>query len=152
MSRTGPARRSAFTLVELLAVIALIALLIGLLIPAVQHVREAASRVSCGNHLHQIGLAVSLYETTNDRLPPSRRLMNESPTWAWLILPYLEQDNLYRQWPEGWPYPGMPPGEPINNVTAVEPLKVLNTRVAVFYCPTFSRSTFIAKSFRQDPL
>src|SRR5438105_14614866 len=88
--------RTGFTLVELLVVIAIISVLIGLLMPAVQSAREAARRISCANNLKQIGLAMHIYENQINRLPPSRRAQSESPTWAWLILPNLEQDNLYR--------------------------------------------------------
>jgi type II secretory pathway pseudopilin PulG len=83
--------------VELLVVIAIIAVLIGLLLPAVQKVREAATRAQCGNNLKQIGLALHMYHMDNEKLPPSR-LSDRHATWAVLILPYLEQDNLFRQW------------------------------------------------------
>jgi prepilin-type N-terminal cleavage/methylation domain-containing protein/prepilin-type processing-associated H-X9-DG protein len=90
-------RRRGFTLIELLVVIAIIALLMGLLLPAVQRAREAASRISCANNLHQLGLAMHHYENVHQRLPPNR-LQAGYATWAVLLLPYVEQDNLYYQW------------------------------------------------------
>jgi len=96
--------RRAFTLIELLVVIAIISTLIGMLLPAVQKVREAAARLSCANNLKQIGLAMHNHEGTVERLPPSR-LTGARATWAVLILPYMEQDNLFRQWNIGaWYY------------------------------------------------
>ena len=90
-------RRGGFTLIELLVVIAIIAVLTGLLLPAVQKAREAAARASCQNNLHQIGLAFDMYHTNWANLPPNR-LSDLHATWAVLIMPYLEQSNLYAQW------------------------------------------------------
>jgi prepilin-type N-terminal cleavage/methylation domain-containing protein/prepilin-type processing-associated H-X9-DG protein len=89
--------RWGFTLIELLVVSAIISILIGMLLPAVQKAREAAARISCANNLKQIGLALHLHHNDRDMLPPSR-LQRGMATWAVLILPYLEQENLFRQW------------------------------------------------------
>ncbi len=86
-----------FTLIELLVVLAIIAVLIGLILPSVQKVREAANRMRCANHLRQIGHAVHNFHDTHSAFPPDR-IRNEWATWAVFILPYLEQGNIYKQW------------------------------------------------------
>lgn len=96
LSASCAAPRRAFTLVELLVVITIIGILIALLLPAVQAARESARRAQCSNNLKQIGLAVQMFHDHNKMIPYSREDTRE--TWAWIILPFLEQEPLFSKW------------------------------------------------------
>jgi prepilin-type N-terminal cleavage/methylation domain-containing protein len=121
-------RRPGFTLIELLVVIAIIAVLIGLLLPAVQSAREAARRAQCVNNLKQVGLALHNYMTTNGAFPPVVVLPRDRTTQPWSgltrLLPYIEQGTLYNAINWGRDY------EFTTNAT------LAGTRVAAFLCPS----------------
>jgi prepilin-type N-terminal cleavage/methylation domain-containing protein/prepilin-type processing-associated H-X9-DG protein len=148
----GPSRRSGFTLIELLVVIAIIAILIGLLLPAVQKVREAAARLTCQNNLKQMGLALHNYESANNRFPSGGQGRNPAGTanvfWTdqfeieatptpivgkishslhTRLLPYLEQDNVLKMMNLDYAY---------NDPTAPGNIQAAKTVIKPFLCPS----------------
>jgi len=168
-------RRLGFTLIELLVVIAIIAVLIGLLLPAVQKVREAANRMSCQNNLKQIALAAHNYHDAYQTLPPGANgEYPPGPTgfsfgWPWVgvlayLLPYVEQDNIYKQFVAGYDARGWPSPFDTNNYKTGNgatlnwwsfnpPFTLAQTRIKNFLCPSddpyqsaFGTGTFICYS------
>ena len=115
------ARRPGFTLIELLVVIGVVAILVSLLLPAVQQAREAARRAQCQNNLKQIGLATVMFADANGAFPPARiverpvpgepadrRCGGDGPSWLVRLLPYLDQRAAAREWDLSEPYAGQP--------------------------------------------
>src|SRR5262249_10471108 len=123
-------RRRAFTLIELIIVIAIVVILIGLLLPAVQRVRESANRASCKNNLKQFGLAYRNYESTRGAFPPLAITDPARPTgWGVFILAYLDQEPLAGRYNFAAPF-----YDPTNQ-------SVIRTRLKISQCPSaFTRS------------
>src|SRR5712691_11584960 len=148
--------RTGFSLIELLVVIAIIGVLIALLLPAVQKVRDAAARIKCANNMKQMGLALHNYHDTNGTFPPAldnterpyKSPAGWYPYWSWQarILPYYEQDNAWKK-ADAWARSGDPNGAPytwwpwggfwLSPQTPANP--VLGIPMKVWQCPADGR-------------
>ncbi|MGH7170495.1 MAG: DUF1559 domain-containing protein [Gemmataceae bacterium] len=131
-------RRHGFTLLELLVVLAIVAVLMGLLLPAVQRARDAATRIKCANNLHQIGLAAHQYHDLMGSLPPGMsspivpNQLYRFASWLTMLLPYLEQGNLWNATVAAYQQSRSPYKNP--------PHIGLATVMPIFACPADPRS------------
>src|SRR5262245_15365436 len=136
---TGTNSRRGFTLIELLVVIAIIAVLIGLLLPAVQKVREAGARMQCSNSLKQLSLACHHYHNVRGAFPPGGYFLPHTDpdrnggynkgSWHVHVLPYIEQENLFRQIPR-LDEPG------VDSIGLAEAAGVLPRKLPILRCPS----------------
>jgi prepilin-type N-terminal cleavage/methylation domain-containing protein/prepilin-type processing-associated H-X9-DG protein len=134
-------RRNGFTLIELLVVIAIIAVLVGLLLPAVQKVRESAARAKCQNNLRQLGLGLINYESTHKKLPKGA---DSGTGFSWIVftLPYLEQENLLLQ------IRGTSPGAGQTFLQAVSTnAMIYDSKIAQLICPSSEKEK---SDFREE--
>ena len=150
-SRIEVRDRRGFTLVELLVVIAIIGILIGMLLPAVQAVREAARRTACSNNLRQLGLALHNYESALGEFPPSRLgpdfsisssiteqfgATSSFQSWTTVMLPYVEQASLGNMYDFNSPW--------FDNANSNN-LELIQTQLSLFNCPS------VGQDERTDP-
>jgi|688.fasta_scaffold25396_10 prepilin-type N-terminal cleavage/methylation domain-containing protein/prepilin-type processing-associated H-X9-DG protein len=129
-------RRQGFTLIELLVVIAIIAVLVGLLVPAVQKVRAAALRMSCSNHLKNWGLAFHNHLSATDHFPAIWWLGPGMHNWSVPLLPYMEQESLFKQINPSQDWDG-----PAN-------LAAVSTRIQTFICPATPSSRDLTLAYK----
>ncbi len=145
-------KRQGFTLIELLVVIAIIAILIGLLLPAVQKVREAAARAKCSNNMKQLGIGQHMYHDANTNLMP---MVGPGGccwgTWTVLIMPYVEQENVYKLY-QNWGgtdagntnFPAASNGASPRYASSPNSTNVTGRRYSVLSCPSDQDNTPIS--------
>ena len=135
-----PKRPAGFSLIELLVVLAIIGVLIALLLPAIQKVRETANRIQCANNLKQIGLAIHGYHETFRQLPCSRIHQAASggwPAWCVQIFPFVEQQNLFQKWDLARDYFSQVP-------------EARRTPLKLYFCPTRRGPEALSVANRED--